>query len=149
MDITYSTNKEDLAGLKVTGFFEGWQDKPDENILRRSIENADYIVLAIDTEKKKLAGYITALSDGVLAAYIPFLEVEKTYQHNSVGHTLVSKMLEQLSHLYMIDLVCDKELAGFYTEAGFKSWHAMIKRNYANQSGHRAGSANRVDSRCR
>ncbi len=56
MDITYSTNKVDLADLKVTGFFEDWPDKPNENILRRSIENADYIVLAIDTKKKKLAG---------------------------------------------------------------------------------------------
>ena len=52
MDITYSTNKVDLADLKVTGFFEDWPDKPNENILRRSIENADYIVLAIDTKKE-------------------------------------------------------------------------------------------------
>ena len=90
-------------------------------------------------QKKKLAGYITALSDGVLAAYIPFLEVEKTYKHNGVGHTLISKMLEQLNHLYVIDLVCDKELAGFYIGAGFKPRHAMIKRNYANQSGPSGG----------
>ncbi|MHB0865555.1 MAG: GNAT family N-acetyltransferase [Minisyncoccota bacterium] len=135
MSVTYSTKKADLADLEVTGFFEGWSNKPDESILRKSIENADHIVLAIDTEKKKLAGYITALSDSVLAAYIPFLEVEKSYQHKGIGHTLVSKLLEQLSHLYMIDLVCDKELADFYSEAGFESWHAMIKRNYANQSG--------------
>lgn len=135
MDITYSTDKTDLAGLEVTGFFEGWPNKPDKNVLWKSIENADYIVLAIDAEKNKLAGYITALSDDVLAAYIPFLEVEKNYQHKGIGHMLVSKLLEQLNHLYMIDLVCDKELASFYSEAGFESWQAMIKRNYANQSG--------------
>jgi ribosomal protein S18 acetylase RimI-like enzyme len=104
-------------------------------MLRASIENADYAVLAIDTSCNKLVGYITALSDGVLSAYIPFLEVEKGYQGQGVGTTLVKKMVGQLDHLYMIDLVCDKELAGFYSEAGFKSWHAMIRRNYANQSG--------------
>ncbi len=48
-------------------------------------------------------------------------------------------MLEQLNHLYVIDLVCDKELAGFYIGAGFKPRHAMIKRNYANQSGPSGG----------
>ena len=139
MNITYSTEKADLAGLEVTGFFEGWPNKPNESVLRKSIENADYIVLAIDMEKRKLAGYITALSDDVLAAYIPFLEVEKNYQHKGIGHSLVSRLLEQLSHLYMIDLVCDKEIADFYKEAGFESWHAMIKRNYANQCGPSGG----------
>jgi hypothetical protein len=40
----------------------------------------------------------------------------------------------------MIDLVCDKEIAGFYKEAGFESDHAMIKRNYVNQSGSSGGN---------
>ncbi len=139
MSVIYSTEKKDLVGLEMTGFFDGWPNKPNESVLQKSIENADYIVLAIDTEKKKLAGYITALSDDALAAYIPFLEVEKNYQHKGIGHMLVNKILEQLGHLYMIDLTCDKELAGFYSEAGFKSWHAMIKRNYANQGGPSGG----------
>ncbi len=135
MNIVYSIEKTDLAGLETTGFFEGWPNKPNETVLRKSIGNADYIVLAIDTGKRKLVGYITALSDDVLVAYIPFLEVEKSYQHKGIGHALVGKLLEQLSHLYMIDLVCDKEIADFYKEAGFEAWHAMIKRNYINQSG--------------
>ena len=135
MEIVYSTNKADIAELEVDGFFDGWPEKPSEEMLRRTVENADYVVLAIDTKKKRLAGYITALSDHALAAYIPFLEVEKSYQRQGIGHTLVAKMVGQLDHLYMIDLVCDKDLAGFYAEAGFESWHAMIKRNYANQRG--------------
>lgn len=129
MDIIYSSDKAALDGLKLSGFFEGWPQKPSEEILRKSIENADYVVLAIDTKQKRLAGYITALSDKVLAAYIPFLEVEQGYRHHSIGHELVRKLLGQIDHLYMLDLVCDKELAGFYEEAGFKPWHAMIKRN--------------------
>lgn len=135
MNIIYSINKADLSGLETIGFFEGWPTKPSEEVLKRSIENADFRVLAIDAEKQKLVGYITALTDNVLAAYIPFLEVEKSYQHKGIGKTLVKEMLKQLEHLYVIDLVCDKELAGFYAEAGFESWHAMIKRNYANQRG--------------
>jgi len=89
-------------------------------------------------------GYITALSDRVLAAYIPFLEVEKSYRHQGIGHALVAKMLDQLGHLYMIDLVCDKDVAGFYEEAGLESWHAMIKRNYANQRGPSGEAASRL-----
>lgn len=44
-------------------------------------------------------------------------------------------MMALLSHLYIIDLVCDKEVASFYRGAGLVSCHAMIKLNYANQRG--------------
>lgn len=133
--IVYSLNKSDINNLSMEGFFDGWLKKPSQEVLKKSIENAGYVVLAIDSEKKALVGYITAITDNVLSAYIPFLEVEKSYQKQGIGHALVRKLLEQLSHLYMIDLVCDKELADFYSEAGFESWHAMIKRNYAHQGG--------------
>lgn len=134
-DITYSINKNDIKNLSIGNFFVGWPNKPSIEILKQGVERADYAVLAIDTENNMLAGYITAITDHTLSAYIPFLEVEETYQKQGIGHELVTRILEQLQHLYMIDLVCDKELADFYSEAGFESWHAMIKRNYANQSG--------------
>jgi len=135
MNVAFSTDKNALKGLKLAGFFEGWPKKPSETVLRKSIVNADFVVLAIDTAEKKLVGYITAISDRVLAAYLPFLEVLPTYRGRGVGKTLVKKMIDQLNGLYMIDLVCDKKIAGFYGEAGFSSAHAMIKRDYANQSG--------------
>lgn len=138
-EIAYSSKKEDVVGLEITNFFDGWPEKPSEEVLRKSIINADYVVLAIDRSQNRLVGYITALTDNVLSAYIPFLEVEKSYQEQGIGKTLVNKILEQLTHLYMIDLVCDEEIAGFYKEAGFQSWHAMIRRNYENQSGAMGG----------
>lgn len=134
-NITYSTNKNEITSIEAEKFFVGWQNKPSEETLRKSIMNADYVVLAIDKSHKKLIGYITAISDNVLSAYIPFLEVEKKYRGQGIGRTLVEMMVKQLDSLYMIDIVCDKKLAGFYEEAGFQSWHAMIKRNYPNQSG--------------
>lgn len=133
--IVYSVNKEDLVNLKIKNFFVGWFNKPNEEILRKSIVNSDYIVIAIDKKEQRLAGYITAISDNTLSAYIPFLEVDPDYQKKGIGGTLVKMMIEQLDKLYMIDIVCDKNLAGFYEKAGFRSWHAMIKRNYINQSG--------------
>lgn len=131
-------DKRDILDIKdKSGFFSGWPNKPSEEILLKSILGASHAVLAIDKQKtgQKLAGYITALSDGVLSAYIPFLEVEKSYQKQGIGSTLVEKMVSQLSHLYMVDLVCDKELAGFYEKAGFWEGCAMMIRFYENQSG--------------
>jgi ribosomal protein S18 acetylase RimI-like enzyme len=134
-NIIYSSDKNDIKNLTRENFFAGWPNKPSEEVLRKSIANATYAILAIDTKNNRLAGYITALSDDVLSAYIPFLEVDKNYQKQGIGRRLVEEMLKQLDHLYMIDLVCDKEMVGFYAKTGFKSWHAMIKRNSSHQSG--------------
>ncbi|MDD5083487.1 MAG: GNAT family N-acetyltransferase [Candidatus Moranbacteria bacterium] len=131
--ISYSTAKKDLTDLEVTGFFDGWQSKPSEDDLRKSIENAEYIVLAVDNEKNKLVGYITALSDNILSAYIPFLEIEKNYRKQGIGRELIKRMMVQIDHLYMVDLVCDKDVARFYEKFGFSSYHVMIRRNYTNQ----------------
>ena len=130
MKITYSIHKEEAHSVISTDFFQGWPNPPSNQMLLQSILNADYVVLAIDQDRNRLVGYITAISDNVLSAYIPFLEVIPSYQKQGIGHELVKRILEQLAHFYMIDLVCDKELAGFYEEFGLVSWHAMIRRNY-------------------
>ncbi len=128
--IIYSNNKEAVNDLELGVFFEDWPKKPKNEMLKKSILGATHCVLAIDKSRSRLIGYITAVSDGVLSAYIPFLEVEPEYRNKGIGVTLTRKMITQLSDLYMIDLVCDKELADFYSQAEFKSWHAMIRRNY-------------------
>lgn len=135
MNITYTNDKVVLQNLTTHGFFVGWPQAPNKSVLRASIANASYVTLAVDENSQKLIGYITALSDGVLSAYIPFLEVLPEYQEQGIGSELVERMLEQIGHLYMVDVVCDKEIAGFYEKAGFVSYHAMIKRNYDNQKG--------------
>ena len=44
-------------------------------------------------------------------------------------------MLELLDDIYMIDLMCDEELQGYYEKLGMHRAHGMIRRNYARQSG--------------
>ncbi len=128
--MTYLTNTSTLRSFEIGDFYDGWKKKPNRETFLKSIEQADYIVLAIDEEKNKLIGYITAVSDGVLSAYIPFLEVDKEYQNQGIGTALLEKMLEQVGHLYMVDVTVDKDKAGFYEKADFQAWSAMIKRNY-------------------
>lgn len=61
----------------------------------------------------QVIGFITALTDGVLSAYIPLLEVLAEHRGRGVGGLLTRLMLADLSDLYMIDLVCDEELQPF------------------------------------
>lgn len=134
-NIKYSMDIKEFQGCKLGFFFEGWEIKPSDQVFRESLKNSYKAICAIDTEKNMIIGYITAISDGVLSSYIPFLEVDRRYQKQGIGSTLFKKMLEELNGLYMTDLVCDKEKAGFYEKAGMVRWNAMIIRRFEHQGG--------------
>ncbi|WP_320416917.1 GNAT family N-acetyltransferase [Paenibacillus polygoni] len=118
-----------------TGFFVGWPNPPSLSTFYDILKNSTYIVLAYDQDKSKVVGFINALSDKVLSAYIPLLEVIPDYQNQGVGTKLVELMIEQLADLYMVDLLCDHELQDFYMNKGMKKAEGMMIRNYKYQSG--------------
>jgi ribosomal protein S18 acetylase RimI-like enzyme len=134
--ITYT---DSLEGIHVDqlrgGFFAGWLKPPTPETHLRMLYNSDYVMLALDVEGGQVVGYITAISDGILAAYIPHLEVLKAYQGQGIGSELVRLMLAALNHIYMVDLICDPELQPFYERFGMMRYSAMITRNYDRQSG--------------
>lgn len=80
-------------------------------------------------------GFITAISDEVLAAYIPLLEVLPEYQERSIGKRLMEHMLLTLKDFYMVDLLCDQALQNYYDQFNMFRSHGMLIRNYKKQSG--------------
>jgi ribosomal protein S18 acetylase RimI-like enzyme len=87
---------------QLVGFFVGWPKPPTPETHLRILRNSRHIVLAIDNSTDKVVGFITAISDGVLSAYIPLLEVLPEYQGQGIGRELVRRMLDQLQDYYMI-----------------------------------------------
>jgi ribosomal protein S18 acetylase RimI-like enzyme len=90
--------------------------------------------VAIDDEINKAVGFITAISDGVISAYIPLLEVLPDYQGKGIGKELVSRMLASLNGFYMIDLLCDEHLQGYYAKFGMHKATGSLLRNYERQN---------------
>ena len=87
------------------------------------------VVLA--REGERVVGFVTAVSDGVLSAYIPLLEVLPDHQGRGIGSELVRRLLARLEELYMIDLRCDAELEPFHRRLGFQTLdRGMGIRNY-------------------
>lgn len=117
------------------GFFEGWPNPPSTATFYKLLNQSTYVWLAFDTERNKVAGFINAVSDKVLSAYIPLLEVLPEYRDQGIGSELVDRMLQQLSGYYMIDLLCDEDLQGYYSHRGMQRATGMMQRNYENQSG--------------
>lgn len=133
--ITYIDSIVNVTPANLCGFFVGWPNPPSQETHLKLLANSDEIVLAIDDETGNVVGFTTAISDGVLSAYIPFLEVLPAYQGQGIGQELTRRMLEKLSALYMVDLICDPELQPFYARFGMKQATGMMLRNLERQLG--------------
>ena len=133
--ITYIDSVGGISADNLRGFFVGWPNPPSPDTYLKLLANSDHIVLAVDDKTADVVGFITAISDGILSAYIPFLEVLPVYQKQGIGQELIRRMLDKLNGLYMIDLLCDQELERFYTRFGMKPAFGMTIRNIERQSG--------------
>lgn len=133
--IRYTGSLQAVSAEDLKGFFVGWPNPPSAETHLRILEGSDRVILAIDSESKAVVGFITAITDQVLAAYIPLLEVLPAYQGQGVGQELVKRMLADLKNYYMIDLLCDGSLTSFYEQFGLVPATGMMKRNYDKQGG--------------
>lgn len=133
--ISYSTTLDGLTPDRLHGFFDGWPNPPSPETHLRLLAGSSHRLLAVDEETGQVVGFITAVSDGVLSAYIPLLEVLPAYKGRGIGQELVRRMLAELKGLYMIDLLCDADLQPFYAKLGMRSAVGMLMRNYDRQSG--------------
>lgn len=119
------------------GFFVGWPNPPSAETHLRMLRGSAHVWLALDDDSGNVVGFVSAVSDGVLAAYIPLLEVLPAYQERGIGTELMRRMLETLSGIYMVDLLCDAALQPYYERLGMRSTTGMLRRNYAAQAGKR------------
>jgi ribosomal protein S18 acetylase RimI-like enzyme len=124
---------EDAAGIEpghLHGFFVGWPKPPSAERHLEILRGSSHVVLALDGAR--VVGFITAISDGVISAYIPLLEVLPEYQGRGIGAELVRRLLARVGDLYMVDLCCDEDVVAFYERLGLQRWDAgMGVRNRA------------------
>ncbi len=133
--IQYKEYSSDLKYLQIgQGFFDGWPNPPSVEKHREILEKSYKAIVAVD-ENNIIIGFINAISDGVLSAYIPLLEVLPQYHNQGIGSELVKRMLKELDDFYMVDLLCDEDLQLFYEKLGMFKSQGMMIRNYKYQSG--------------
>ena len=128
--IKYVESIKDITPGMLGGFFEGWV-KPHSNEAHLEIlKNSDYVFMAIDTDKNKVVGYVTANTDHIQSAFIPLLEVLPQYRRRGIGKMLMKSMLDKLQNIPAIDLMCDKDVQPFYESLGMMRSVGMVIRNY-------------------
>jgi len=133
--MNYKNSLDGISSDMLKGFFVDWPNPPNLQTHLILLKKSSKVIIAIDDRTNQVVGFITAISDGVLSAYIPFLEVLPEYKNNGIGKELVDRMLKELDDIYMIDLCCDDDLISYYDKFGMTKTNGMVLRNYKMQSG--------------
>lgn len=133
--ISYTDELAGITAEQLRCFFMDWPSPPTPETHLHLLQGSHAIELALDEATGQVVGFVTAISDGVLSAYIPLLEVLPDYQGRGIGSELVRRLLRKLESLYMVDLLCDAELQPFYQRHGMQPATGMMVRTYARQSG--------------
>jgi ribosomal protein S18 acetylase RimI-like enzyme len=125
--------RDDITGVAADqlrgGFFEGWPSAPSVELHLAHLRGAEIAIAAVDADTGQVVGFVTAIGDGVLTAFIPLLEVLPAYRGRGIGTELVRLVLARLGDRYSVDLVCDPEMAEFYERFGGVAGTVVMWRN--------------------
>lgn len=136
--VEYLTTNDRIRPGMIHGFFVGWPVAPTAEKLMEVMAGSYRRVWAV--REDMVVGYVNAISDGVLNAFIPWLEVHPDHQGQGIGAELVRRIVAELDGMYAIDLCCDTELFPYYERLGFTTFGGAGLRDPAALTGQRAGS---------
>jgi GNAT superfamily N-acetyltransferase len=133
--IQYANSPAGVSTDMLAGFFVGWPNPPEPQAHLRLLHRSDAVELALDDETRRVVGYATGLTDGVLTLYVAQLEVLPDYRGRGIGTELIRRLLGRFGNLYAIDVICDPDVQPFYERLGMERATGMLIRRPERQSG--------------
>jgi len=109
-------------------FFRGWKSPPSLKMKEKLLNGSDLIVTA--REDGNLVGFVTAISDGAMHAFISLVEVLETHQGKGIGSHLMRRVVDYFKGYYDIVLITDPDKALFYKKHGFHEVYSMYIRDF-------------------
>jgi len=116
--MTISTVK-DVPREAVVGLFESlaWSSARYPERLERAIASSHTVRTLWDGEV--LAGLVTAISDGAMCVYFPYVAIRKEYQGMGWGKKLLESALAEYRGFHHVALISYADKRGFYERSGF------------------------------
>lgn len=132
--IVYADSTAGVHANALRGFFAGWPDAPSPETHLEMLDGSDHVVLAFDGEGGTVVGFVAAISDGVLSAFVSSLQVLPAYGGRGIGSDLFRRMLQKLDDHYVVSLTCDPNLQPFYERFGMQPSGGMLLSNRDRRS---------------
>ncbi|GII04830.1 N-acetyltransferase [Planobispora takensis] len=126
--IRYTDDMSTIGTDQLRGFFVGWPSPPSAEKHLAVLRGSHRAIAALD-EDGRVVGFVNMISDGVLTAFIPWLEVLPEYQGRGIGRELVRRILAEAGEFYSVDLMCDPALQPYYERLGMRPLTGMGLRN--------------------
>lgn len=126
--VRYVEDMSTIEADQLQGFFVGWPAPPSPERHLAVLRGSYHAVVALD-EADRAIGFINMISDGVLTAFIPWLEVLPAHQGQGIGAELVQRALKAAESFYSVDLLCDEALQPYYERLGLFPLPGMGWRN--------------------
>jgi len=127
MVITYKLNLK-IEPHQLADIFKGSgirRPYDDLNRMKKMLDNANLLVTGWDGDK--LVGVARALTDFSYCCYLTDLAVLKEYQHQDIGHELVTRVQDQIGEECSLIVTCPIEKMEYFLRIGFsKADNAFI-----------------------
>lgn len=75
MKINYIDDMTGVTEERLGGFFVGWPAKPSRAQHLAVLRGSHRAIVAVDDDTGQVVGFVNMISDGVLTAFVPWLEV--------------------------------------------------------------------------
>jgi ribosomal protein S18 acetylase RimI-like enzyme len=108
--------------LALYGIQGWWPDRTAEQV--RDVLDSGPAVGAWRDDR--LVGFVRAVSDGALRAYLEDVLVAPEFRDAGLGRALIAAILGLLQPIPVISLFCEPGLAAFYEAAGFRLTRQVI-----------------------
>ena len=126
--IEYTEDISRISADQIEGFFVGWPAGPTPEEHLTALSGCWRAIVALDGDR--VVGFVNIISDGVLTAFIPWLEVLPSYQGRGIGTELMQRALDATADMYSVDLICDAPLQPYYARLGATAIPGMGWRNH-------------------
>ena len=113
----------------------GWSRPANEEELREVLEVGPAVGA---WASERLVGFVRALSDGHLAAYIEDVMVHQDYRRGGVGDLIMSRLLTEIKRSANVSLFCERPVARFYERNGFRATSYVLMQRSVEEGQHAA-----------
>ncbi|WP_223290850.1 GNAT family N-acetyltransferase [Streptomyces avicenniae] len=135
--LRYTDDMTEIAEDMLTGFFDGWPRAASSAQHLAVLRGSYRAVVAIDRAAGRAVGFVHMISDGVLTASVPWLEVLPAWRGRGIGTELMRRVLQGTEGFYSVDLLCDASGQAFYGRFGMAPVPGMTLRRQGVLDGDR------------